>query len=93
MVPNLNFKGRLQYSKSPLLPAGAVGSTTYRRPWALLQRPARLLHWWVDDVLMIELDRTKKKIAPPTRSGGTSRLSRAGFDQLIYNVDRTLETW
>ena len=47
--------------------------------------------WWVDDVLMIELDRTKKKIAPPDveRWNKQMYLVRV-FDQLIYNVDRNL---
>ncbi len=47
--------------------------------------------WWVDDVMMDEGDRLKKKIAPPdsTRWNEQMQLVRM-FDQLIYNIDRNL---
>jgi hypothetical protein len=45
--------------------------------------------WWVDDVVMMEMDRERKKIAPPDLEAWSRQLSLAAtFDQLIYNVDR-----
>jgi len=45
--------------------------------------------WWVDDVLMMEMDRERKKIDPPDVEAWGRQLSVATtFDQLIYNVDR-----
>lgn len=45
--------------------------------------------WWVDDVLMEEGERLKKKIPPPNAACWTeqTRLLRM-FDQLIDNIDR-----
>jgi hypothetical protein len=49
--------------------------------------------WWLDDVLMDEADRLKKKISPPAESlerwNQEMQLVRL-FDQLIANVDRNL---
>jgi hypothetical protein len=45
--------------------------------------------WWVDDVVMMEMDRERKKIDPPDPEAWSKQLSVATtFDQLIYNVDR-----
>ena len=47
--------------------------------------------WWVDDTLMTELDRKKKKIEPPDpRSWNQQMYDCRVFDQLIYNTDRNL---
>jgi hypothetical protein len=47
--------------------------------------------WWVDEVLMLEFDRLKKKISPPDPDvwNGQMHVVRV-FDQLIYNTDRNL---
>lgn len=47
--------------------------------------------WWVDDVLMDEGERLKKKVPPaqPRSWAEQMQLVRL-FDQLIYNVDRNL---
>lgn len=47
--------------------------------------------WWVDDVMMDEGERLKKKIEPenPTLWNETMQLVRI-FDQLIYNMDRNM---
>lgn len=45
--------------------------------------------WWVDDVLMDEGDRLRKKIKPPDLNDFNAQYSIVQvFDQLIYNVDR-----
>ena len=47
--------------------------------------------WWVDDVLMLELDRTRKKITPPDVKSWNEQMEIVRvFDQLIYNMDRNL---
>lgn len=47
--------------------------------------------WWVDDVLMDETERYKKKIeAPDTDRWNEQMWHVRMFDQLIYNVDRNL---
>jgi len=47
--------------------------------------------WWVDDVMMDEGERLKRKLTPPDvhRFNEQMWLGRV-FDQLIYNVDRNL---
>jgi hypothetical protein len=47
--------------------------------------------WWVDDVMMEEGERLKKKMSParPAEWNEEMQLVRL-FDQLIYNVDRNL---
>lgn len=47
--------------------------------------------WWLDDVLMDEGDRLKKKVNPPDPVSWNqqNQLIRL-FDQLIYNIDRNM---
>lgn len=47
--------------------------------------------WWVDNVLMDEETRIKKKMTPPDNDAwGREMYIVRVFDQLIYNVDRNL---
>jgi hypothetical protein len=47
--------------------------------------------WWVDDVLMDEGDRLKKKTQPPDSLWWNEQMQLVRlFDQLIYNVDRNM---
>jgi hypothetical protein len=47
--------------------------------------------WWVDDVLMMELDRHKRKMEPPDLEAWNRQMHIVRlFDQLIYNMDRNL---
>jgi len=47
--------------------------------------------WWVDDALMTELDRKKKKMEPPHPNTWNPQMYVCRvFDQLIYNTDRNL---
>jgi hypothetical protein len=47
--------------------------------------------WWIDDFLMDELDRMKKKLSPPDVERWNKQMYIVRvFDQLIYNVDRNL---
>ncbi len=47
--------------------------------------------WWVDDVLMDEHERYRKKLAAPDSTDWNEQMSIARlFDQLIANVDRNL---
>jgi hypothetical protein len=47
--------------------------------------------WWVDDVLMLELDRFNRKVEPPDVNAWNQQLEVVRvFDQLIYNTDRNL---
>ena len=44
--------------------------------------------WWVDDVLMMEGDRLKKKIEPPNRATWNDQMQNARvFNELVYNTD------
>lgn len=48
--------------------------------------------WWVDDVLMDEVTRYKKKIEPPNQLDWNRQMYIVRvFDQLIYNTDRNLQ--
>ena len=47
--------------------------------------------WWVDDVQMDELDRTKNHLDPPDQDDWNAQMHVVRvFDQLIYNTDRNL---
>jgi hypothetical protein len=47
--------------------------------------------WWVDDVVMDEGDRLKKKISPPEALSWYHQMQMVRlFDQLIYNIDRNM---
>jgi len=47
--------------------------------------------WWLDDVLMDEGDRTKKKVEPPDKQRWSRQMSMMRlFDELIANSDRNL---
>lgn len=47
--------------------------------------------WWIDDVMMDEGARFKKKIEPPSPRAYNETMSLVRlFDQLIYNVDRNM---
>lgn len=48
--------------------------------------------WWVDDILMDEVTRHKKKIDPPDQLDWNRQMYIVRvFDQLIYNTDRNLQ--
>ena len=47
--------------------------------------------WWIDDVMMEEGDRLKKKIQPPNSAAWNQQMQLVRmFDQLIANVDRNM---
>lgn len=47
--------------------------------------------WWVDDAMMTELDRHKKKVQSPDLPSWNKQMYVCRvFDQLIYNTDRNL---
>ena len=47
--------------------------------------------WWIDDVMMEEGDRLKKKIPPPNSAAWNQQMQLVRmFDQLIANVDRNM---
>jgi len=47
--------------------------------------------WWIDDVLMDELERRNKKVAPPNPESWNRQMYVVRvFDQLIANTDRNL---
>jgi len=47
--------------------------------------------WWVDDVLMDESERLKKKVSPPDLERWNQQMQMLRlFDQLIANIDRNL---
>lgn len=47
--------------------------------------------WWVDDVLMMELERWKKKIDPPDGEAWNLQMYQARlFNELVYNTDPNL---
>jgi len=49
------------------------------------------LTWWIDDVLMLELERYKKKITPPSPQAWNDRILQARiFNELVFNTDPNL---
>jgi hypothetical protein len=48
--------------------------------------------WWVDDVMMDEGERMKKKVRPPDMTAWNHEIYAVRvFDQLIFNVDRNMQ--
>jgi len=48
--------------------------------------------WWLDDMLMMEVDRVKKKLNAPDNDQWNRQMNIVRvFDQLIYNTDRNLQ--
>jgi hypothetical protein len=75
------------YRLDRLLGLGMVPVTVVRR----FEKGEASFTWWVDDVLMVEGERFKKKIrAPDVDEWNRQMLVVRVFDQLIYNFDRNL---
>ena len=91
--PEMNFKDTWKfnlaaYKLDQLLGLNMIPVTVERR----YKGASGSFTWWVDDVLMDEVDRTKKKIeAPDTENWNNQMHCVRVFDQLIFNVDRNLQ--
>ncbi|MFN3324831.1 MAG: hypothetical protein ACK5AZ_15140 [Bryobacteraceae bacterium] len=73
------------YELAKLLDIHTVPASVKRR---VNRRPSAVT-WWIDDVLMIELDRHKYGTKPPDRSAWLRQMQRVFvLDELIYNTDR-----
>lgn len=47
--------------------------------------------WWVDDVLMMEIERYRKKIDPPNKEAWNDQMYNVRmFNELVYNTDANL---
>ena len=56
-----------------------------------VQGKTAAMTWWIDDVLMDETERLKKKIEPPDQDRWNRQMYTVRiFDQLIFNTDRNL---
>jgi len=88
----LNFRDSWRYNVaayrlSVLLGLDMVPVTVQRH----YDRGPAAFTWWVDDVLMDEGTRLKRKVrAPDTRTWNQQMYVVRVFDQLIYNVDRNV---
>jgi hypothetical protein len=75
------------YRLDRLLGLGLVPVTVERR----FERKSSAFTWWVDDVLMTELERRDKKMPAPDPPAWNRQIYVVRiFDQLIYNFDRNL---
>ena len=75
------------YRLDRVLGLGMVPVTVTRR-WT---KGEASFTWWVDDVLMVEQERFKKKLrAPDVDEWNRQMFVVRAFDQLIYNFDRNL---
>jgi len=75
------------YRLDRLLGLGLVPVTVERH----FERKRSAFTWWVDDVLMTELERRDKKMpSPDPRAWNRQMYVVRIFDQLIYNFDRNL---
>jgi hypothetical protein len=75
------------YRLDRLLGLGMVPVTVERAH----ERKNAAFTWWVDDVLMTELERYDKKVAAPDPDVWNQQIRAVRiFDQLIYNFDRNL---
>jgi hypothetical protein len=75
------------YRLDRLLGLGLVPVTVVRA----FERKNAAFTWWVDDVLMTELERHDKKMPAPDPDAWNDQIRAVRiFDQLIYNFDRNL---
>ena len=83
-----SFKGNLAaYRLDRLLGLGMIPVTVERS----FERKSASFTWWVDDMLMSELERHDKKIPAPDPGAWNRQIYVVRiFDQLIYNYDRNL---
>lgn len=88
----LNFRDSYRYNiaaylLNKVLRLGMVPPSVERR----VDGRTAAVTWWVDDVLMTELERFQKKVEVPDPDTWNSQMYIVRvFDQLIYNVDRNL---
>jgi len=75
------------YQLDRLLGLGIVPVTVERK----FRRERMSFSWWVDDVVMMELDRYQKNVAPPDLAAWNRQMNRVRvFNQLAYNTDPNL---
>ena len=81
-----NYKYNLAaYELDKLLGLNLVPTSVER---IVADRPASVI-WWIDDVVMSEVDRRRKKIDPPDRDGWDRQVQAVRvFDELISNTYR-----
>jgi hypothetical protein len=73
------------YLLDEMLGLGMVPVSVERK----VARTGAAVTWWIDDVLMTETQRCRKKIRPPDLESWNQQLyCLRVFDQLIYNTDR-----
>ena len=88
----LNFRDSFRYNVAAyrldrLLGLGMVPVSVERK----YRGDRGALTWWVDDVLMLELERYTKKIEPPDKDAWNDQLFQARiFNELVYNTDPNL---
>jgi hypothetical protein len=92
MGSEINFKDSYKFNLAAYKLDGLLG--LYMIP-ATVERKYRgstaSFTWWVEDVIMDELERTKRKITPPDLDNWNNQMYVVRmFDQLIYNMDRNL---
>ena len=92
MGTELNFKDSWKFNvaayKLDRLLGLNMSPVTIARPY---QGQSASYCWWVDDVLMVELERMKKKVKPQDPDKWNKQMHAVRvFDQLIYNTDRNL---
>ena len=91
--PELNFKDSWKfnlaaYKLDQLLGLNMIPPSVERR----YRSSPGSFTWWVDNVLMDEVERKNKKIEPPDADSWNCQMHIVRvFDQLIYNVDRNLQ--
>jgi hypothetical protein len=93
MGTELNFKDTYKfnlaaYELAKMLGIGHMVPVCVARSW---KGSGAAFSWWVDDVLMVEGERMKKKITPPNPLHWNNQMYIVRvFDQLIYNTDRNV---
>ena len=91
-VPEFDFRDKWQFNVAAYKVDRLIGlnlvPVSVERVWA--SRPGAFT-WWIDDVMMDEGERQKKKLQPPDALCWSEQLwSLRVFDQLVDNVDRNL---
>ena len=91
-VPEVNFRDKWQFNVAAYKIDRLIGlnlvPVSVDRSW---NSRGGAFTWWIDDVLMDEGERQKKKIDPPDAVCWSEQLWLVRvFDQLIENIDRNL---
>jgi hypothetical protein len=91
--PEMNFRDTYKFNVAAWKLAGLLGIADMMPPSVERKYNGNdaAFTWWIDNVMMDEGERKKKKMEPPNQDNWNKEMNTLlVFDQLIYNTDRNV---